>query len=375
MLATAKIHILKQFTTLSFLVHKTYVLCLLLQRYTFWSNSQPIWYGLYAWSYCACYCKDTHFEAIHNQRALLPDRRGIVLATAKIHILKQFTTAFKTVLRRPDCACYCKDTHFEAIHNKPARSMVRMEIVLATAKIHILKQFTTNLVAQSVSFSLCLLLQRYTFWSNSQLYQARCSLWRIVLATAKIHILKQFTTFPKAFKRMLHCACYCKDTHFEAIHNRTMMTMDNLKIVLATAKIHILKQFTTCCDRRIACIELCLLLQRYTFWSNSQRTTSNIKTGNIVLATAKIHILKQFTTRKRATVQNGYCACYCKDTHFEAIHNIGCRRHRYGQIVLATAKIHILKQFTTEVEWFCTDFNCACYCKDTHFEAIHNGSD
>jgi len=88
--------------------------------------------------YCACYCKDTHFEAIHNE-----DQRGdaegvIVLATAKIHILKQFTTI------RPILA-------------------TRQEIVLATAKIHILKQFTTKGVKMIISDQLCLLLQRYTF--------------------------------------------------------------------------------------------------------------------------------------------------------------------------------------------------------------------
>ncbi len=41
-------------------------------------------------------------------------------------------------------------------------------------------------------------------------------------------------------------------------------------------------------------------------------------------------------------------------------------------IVLATAKIHILKQFTTELTPLACIYDCACYCKDTHFEAIHN---
>ena len=42
-----------------------------------------------------------------------------------------------------DCACYCKDTHFEAIHNGQEGDIAATVIVLATAKIHILKQFTT----------------------------------------------------------------------------------------------------------------------------------------------------------------------------------------------------------------------------------------
>ena len=145
---------------------------------------------------------------------------SIVLATAKIHILKQFTTVWTAHLYRHHCACYCKDTHFEAIHNVEERMRIRTHIVLATAKIHILKQFTTMKKTQCFSVRLCLLLQRYTFWSNSQ----------------PTNLLVLFQD---------NCACYCKDTHFEAIHNCMKTNFITLEIVLATAKIHILKQFTT----------------------------------------------------------------------------------------------------------------------------------
>ena len=73
------------------------------------------------------------------------------------------------------------------------------------------------------------------------------------------------------------------------------------------------------------------------------------KEKKIVLATAKIHILKQFTTQKAQKAQAANCACYCKDTHFEAIHNDLCAGTGRHMIVLATAKIHILKQFTTSL--------------------------
>ena len=143
--------------------------------------------------------------------------------------------------------------------------------MLATAKIHILKQFTTNGSQMYYNLGLCLLLQRYTFWSNSQ------------RAVGAPH-------------RRDHCACYCKDTHFEAIHNQGTGSPTIHRIVLATAKIHILKQFTTCRSFSSLLILLCLLLQRYTFWSNSQ----------LMLTTSYASL---------------HCACYCKDTHFEAIHN------------------------------------------------------
>ena len=94
MLATAKIHILKQFTTTNRKETYRFQLCLLLQRYTFWSNSQRVLLYCFAWNDCACYCKDTHFEAIHNDDRDERHRCDIVLATAKIHILKQFTTTW-----------------------------------------------------------------------------------------------------------------------------------------------------------------------------------------------------------------------------------------------------------------------------------------
>ena len=325
-LATAKIHILKQFTTVGWCATRCDVLCLLLQRYTFWSNSQPQQSSGVSWRDCACYCKDTHFEAIHNVNECVVYNKVIVLATAKIHILKQFTTKWSAIstmtklcllLQRYTfwsnsqltsaaallawyCACYCKDTHFEAIHNKKVARISVDVIVLATAKIHILKQFTTKPFRQRVHLVLCLLLQRYTFWSNSQQKTVVTDLGR-------------------------YCACYCKDTHFEAIHNEQGVAQAGGAIVLATAKIHILKQFTTHHPYQKQLPLLCLLLQRYTFWSNSQPTRT---------------LLYFFI----------YCACYCKDTHFEAIHNIHWKASAISSIVLATAKIHILKQFTTTTE-------------------------
>ena len=220
-----------------------------------------------------------------------------MLATAKIHFLKQFTTFI-------------------------ALEYSYKVIVLATAKIHFLKQFTTGALTGNLSLRLCLLLQRYTFWSNSQL-----SLPRKLLC--------------------MNCACYCKDTLFEAIHNSFLSALSDCWIVLATAKIHFLKQFTTLRLISHMISELCLLLQRYTFWSNSQR-----------LLFLPLLIW--------------YCACYCKDTLFEAIHNNQVYKWFLFCIVLATAKIHFLKQFTTSAGVGALSGHCACYCKDTLFEAIHN---
>ena len=321
-LATAKIHILKQFTTGHAEDILTLALCLLLQRYTFWSNSQRRTAWGISWRDCACYCKDTHFEAIHNRTRKVIDAPVLCLLLQRYTFWSNSQQERREESPEGNCACYCKDTHFEAIHNPIGTEDLYGKIVLATAKIHILKQFTTLNTYDRLKIILCLLLQRYTFWSNSQ--RGRVN---------------------RYFK--LNCACYCKDTHFEAIHNPKK-------------------------ERKPVCA-LCLLLQRYTFWSNSQPATSR---------------------RDRESD----CACYCKDTHFEAIHNDDNSDLFLTDIVLATAKIHILKQFTTPsvlhylaprlclllqryTFWSNSQHqrvdillgrNCACYCKDTHFEAIHN---
>ena len=321
-LATAKIHILKQFTTPYTWWVCGSTLCLLLQRYTFWSNSQRCrsWYTRP--TYCACYCKDTHFEAIHN-------RGWMVLHRFQLCLLLQRYTFWSNSQRYQDrlsfqlyCACYCKDTHFEAIHNV---------------------QSWTFFVSE-----LCLLLQRYTFWSNSQRRhddnqgQPYCACYCKDTHFEAIHnisphdlsdstlclLLQRYTFWSNSQqwnpprRTSLYCACYCKDTHFEAIHNHPRTAHSSGRIVLATAKIHILKQFTTICMEHLAILLLCLLLQRYTFWSNSQHPRSY-------------------------PVRIAHCACYCKDTHFEAIHNTSSKVLFPERIVLATAKIHILKQFTT----------------------------
>ncbi|ERJ73436.1 hypothetical protein HMPREF9148_02689, partial [Prevotella sp. F0091] len=56
-----------------------------------------------------------------------------------------------------------------------------------------------------------------------------------------------------------------KDTHFEAIHNVIVSVLYFLLVVRANAKIHILKQFTTCDNDDNFTIQLYVLMQRYTF--------------------------------------------------------------------------------------------------------------
>ena len=220
MLATAKIHILKQFTTHHTCVTWKVGLCLLLQRYTFWSNSQHGCLCNGGKSHCACYCKDTHFEAIHNSRCLSMTLTVIVLATAKIHILKQFTTVYGSSVKRRVLCLLLQRYTFWSNSQRYLPLYINWYIVLATAKIHILKQFTTTPKQEIVSKLLCLLLQRYTFWSNSQLSHNQIVFNTYCACYCKdTHFEAIHNTHANKAQKQINCACYCKDTHFEAIHN------------------------------------------------------------------------------------------------------------------------------------------------------------
>ena len=320
----------------------------LLQRYTFWSNSQPSSFKTLCWFCCLYYCKDTLFEAIHNSYLPLNINWYVVCITAKIHFLKQFTTAWKQLLRYPQLFVLLQRYTFWSNSQHTNSTWDILLVVCITAKIHFLKQFTTSALGQRAGTGLFVLLQRYTFWSNSQ----PLLVWQ---------------------PSILSCLYYCKDTLFEAIHNSKRCFLDRVSVVCITAKIHFLKQFTTTTKRPHYHLLLFVLLQRYTFWSNSQLSAS----------------LNSMTVG---------CLYYCKDTLFEAIHNFILKYPQLSYVVCITAKIHFLKQFTTmskrstaqsllfvllqrytfwsnsqlELAVILCVMSCLYYCKDTLFEAIHN---
>ena len=168
---------------------------------------------------CLYYCKDTLFEAIHNSRSLLFPKIIVVCITAKIHFLKQFTTESSGESTYRRCLYYCKDTLFEAIHNNVFSDIPALKVVCITAKIHFLKQFTTQDAGLSVAARCLYYCKDTLFEAIHNTYLPLNINWYVVCITAKIHFLKQFTTPLKAVNPAIRCLYYCKDTLFEAIHN------------------------------------------------------------------------------------------------------------------------------------------------------------
>ena len=141
--ATTKVHIFKQITTLDSLLNAGVKLLLLPQRYIFSSKSQPVLGSISRSLSCCCYHKGTYFQANHNVGCSLRLLATVVVATTKVHIFKQITTlrlqvqTYDTLLllpqryifssksqllqrnasRRACCCCYHKGTYFQANHN------------------------------------------------------------------------------------------------------------------------------------------------------------------------------------------------------------------------------------------------------------------
>ena len=195
---------------------------------------------------CCCYRKGTNFQANHNSSLSSSMCLNVVVATAKVQIFKQITTASgsfrkaaellllpqrykfssksqlspKGLCGRTRCCCYRKGTNFQANHNRHSKRTICHSVVVATAKVQIFKQITTPIVQYVAASVLLLLPQRYKFSSKSQpskLYPPDSS----------------------------GCCCYRKGTNFQANHNVHLHGGSPHAVVVATAKVQIFKQITT----------------------------------------------------------------------------------------------------------------------------------
>ena len=96
--ATTKVRIFKQITTILPTVYPSEVLLLLPQRYVFSSKSQPIKAAKSIRMRCCCYHKGTYFQANHNRENCIKFGIPVVVATTKVRIFKQITTALCSFL-------------------------------------------------------------------------------------------------------------------------------------------------------------------------------------------------------------------------------------------------------------------------------------
>ena len=195
------------------------------------------------------------------------------------------------------CCCYHKGTYFQANHNSARHNRGYRGVVVATTKVHIFKQITTQSIAIMFGVLLLLLPQRYIFSSKSQHCQS-------------------LANFSK------RCCCYHKGTYFQANHNKLSIRTTLYLVVVATTKVHIFKQITTILRVDVQQVQLLLLPQRYIFSSKSQHNLSQLCSVCC-------------------------CCCYHKGTYFQANHNGESIRSNLSSVIVATTKVHIFKQITT----------------------------
>ena len=136
------------------------------------------------------------FSSKSQQNKTYPALIKVVVATTKVHIFKQITTAAIKGEQLHSCCCYHKGTYFQANHNAKNVAEAFAIVVVATTKVHIFKQITTRVKQYRIQLELLLLPQRYIFSSKSQL------------------ILQSMV-------RQICCCCYHKGTYFQANHNRS----------------------------------------------------------------------------------------------------------------------------------------------------------
>ena len=91
--ATTKVRIFKQITTHFSIICPKGELLLLPQRYVFSSKSQLMLASFLGANRCCCYHKGTYFQANHNRERKIVCCRQVVVATTKVRIFKQITTA------------------------------------------------------------------------------------------------------------------------------------------------------------------------------------------------------------------------------------------------------------------------------------------
>ena len=84
----------------------------------------------------------------------------------------------------------------------------------------------------------------------------------VVVATTKVGIFKQITTTSGVGGNVSSCCCYHKGRNFQANHNRQVEVPSSDGVVVATTKVGIFKQITTKTYQAAHPDELLLLPQR-----------------------------------------------------------------------------------------------------------------
>ena len=241
-----KVRIFQQITTHDCVIDLISEMLFTLQRYEFFSKSQPMISGGFADGGCCLPNKGTNFSANHN-RWIHRQYRGIdVVYPTKVRIFQQITTCHAHYDILYGCCLPYKGTNFSANHNCLRIVAVSMIDVVYPTKVRIFQQITTLSIVYCFSVWMLFTLQRYEFFSKSQL-----NCFRLIL--------------------VFWCCLPYKGTNFSANHNISLAFKFFKQDVVYPTKVRIFQQITTIVNIRFWVLVMLFTLQRYEFFSKSQR--------------------------------------------------------------------------------------------------------
>ena len=243
-----------------------------LQRYEFFSKSQ--------------------LKRIEN------DSLTDVVYLAKVRIFQQITTHLEIHVILKGCCLPCKGTNFLANHNQLFKVFLLENDVVYLAKVRIFQQITTEISYDCFLPQMLFTLQRYEFFSKSQPFVEQWIDLADVVYLAKVRIFQQITTalgvlcytcwmlftlqryefFSKSQLDLVHqfeddrCCLPCKGTNFLANHNGSKENETSDRDVVYLAKVRIFQQITTTKVKIIFKRKMLFTLQRYEFFSKSQQS-------------------------------------------------------------------------------------------------------
>ena len=139
-------------------------------------------------------------------------------------------------------------------------------------------------------------LQRYEFFSKSQPFLVLLSAYRDVVYPTKVRIFQQITTFLRQDFFWKRCCLPYKGTNFSANHNPMIRDRGRKFDVVYPTKVRIFQQITTVSPCNSVKLVMLFTLQRYEFFSKSQRGLTSIFTSSDVVYPTKVRIFQQITT-------------------------------------------------------------------------------
>ena len=149
-------------------------------------------------SWCCLPYKGTNFSANHNQTNLCKTLNKMLFTLQRYEFFSKSQRYFCTCSLEKGCCLPYKGTNFSANHNKDGSTNVDLGDVVYPTKVRIFQQITTWIRTSTTQGRMLFTLQRYEFFSKSQLVFIIMFRLVDVVYPTKVRIFQQITTVSQA---------------------------------------------------------------------------------------------------------------------------------------------------------------------------------